>query len=78
MKIHVIYDNQGKIVSAGVPLPQTYDFRAPAFGPKGGEGQYAAELDVPEEHIGLGLTDLVQRLRVEIKGKQHRLVSKGE
>jgi hypothetical protein len=77
MRIHVIYDREGNIVSAGAPLPPAYDFQGPRFGPKAGEGQQAAELEIPEEHTGLGLAEVSERLRVDVKGKQHKLVPRG-
>ncbi len=73
MKIHVVYDKEGNIVSAGAPLPLAYDFRGPRFGAIAKEGQHAAELEVPEEHGTLGFVELAQRLRVDVKTKQHRL-----
>jgi hypothetical protein len=78
MKINVLYDSQGKILSAGVPSPQSYDFRGPRSGPKASEGQYAAELDVPEEHAQMNFAELGDRLRVDVKSKQHKLISKSE
>jgi hypothetical protein len=78
MKMHTVYDGQGKIVSAGVPLPPAYDFRGPRFGPQAGTGQHAAELDVPEEHAHLAFHELAERLHVDVKAKPHKLVSKGD
>lgn len=78
MKIHVLYDKEGNIISAGIPLPPTYDFRGPKFGPMAQEDQYKAEFDVIEEHASLGLVGLAGQLKIEIKGKEHRLVSKSK
>ena len=76
MKIHVVYDKEGSIVSAGAPLPPAYDFRGPRFGPLPKEGQHAAELEVSEEHATMGFSELAQRLRVDVKSKPHRLALK--
>jgi hypothetical protein len=65
MKVHVVYDEQGAIVSAGVPLPVAYDLRTPEFGVATGAGQYAEELEVPAEYRRLGLAALAERLRVQ-------------
>jgi hypothetical protein len=73
-KIHVIYDREGNIVSVGVPLPPRFDFRGPAFGPQAGEGQHTAELEVSPEHENLQLTQLSERLKVDIA--KRKLVSK--
>ncbi|MBI3659338.1 hypothetical protein HY230_02550 [Candidatus Acetothermia bacterium] len=79
MRIHVLYDSHGNIISLGVPLPPAFDFRGPTFGPRAKEGQqYATELEVPEEHVGLGLIHLAEKLQVDTKGKQLRLISKRE
>jgi hypothetical protein len=64
MKVHVVYDEQGAIVSAGVPLPVAYDLRTPDFGVATDDGQYAEELEVPAEYHRLGLAALAERLRV--------------
>jgi hypothetical protein len=74
MKAHVLYDTQGKIISAGFPLPLTFDILSPRFGPKPSEGQYAAILDVPEELGTMDLVELAQRLQVDTKGKPHKLI----
>jgi len=76
MKVHVVYDGQGNIISVGVPLPPSYDLRGPGFGPEAQQGQHAAELEVPEEHAGLRLIELAERLQVDTRGRQHRLVAK--
>ena len=78
MKMHVVYDKDGNIVSAGIPLPPAYDLRGPRFGSIAREGQHSAELEVPEEHRTMGLVDLAQRLRVNVRAKQHKLTLKGE
>lgn len=76
MKVHVLYDKQGNVISVGVPLPVSYDFRGPAFGPKAGEGQHAGEFDVPEEHAQLELSRFAEKLKVDVQGKAHSLVAK--
>jgi hypothetical protein len=76
MKVHVLYDKQGKVISAGAPLPPSYDLRGPAFGTQPGDGQYSGEFDVPEEHAQLHLAHFADKLRVDVQGKAHKLVSK--
>jgi len=76
MKIHVVYDEQGAIVSAGVPLPVAYDLRTPEFGVVTDDGQYAEELEVPAEFHRLGLVVLADRLRVRTGDGASRLVAK--
>ena len=76
MKVHVLYDKQGNIVSLGAPLPVSYDFRGPAFGPQAGEGQQIGELEVPEEHARLGIIQLAEKLKVDVQGRSHKLVAK--
>jgi hypothetical protein len=78
MKLHVVYDKKGNIISGGVPLPPAYDLLGPRSGPIAKEGHHAAELELPEEYATLGLHQLAQRLRVDVETKQHRLVLKGE
>jgi hypothetical protein len=79
MRIQVVYDKNGGIVGGGVGIsqPGAHDFRSPRSGPQGGEGYHTGEFDVPAEYAGLALHDLVERIRVDVKGKEHRLVAKG-
>ena len=79
MTCHVVFDRDGNIVSAGYldrPAPEAYDYLTPRFGPVTGEGQTAAELDIPDEYEGLALRDVVERLQVDIKAKRPVLVPK--
>lgn len=69
-KIHVVYDRDGNIAGIGVPLPQRFDFSGPAFGPQAGEGQHAAELEVPSEHAETQLAQLSQRLKVDVSKRK--------
>jgi len=76
MKVHVLYDKQGNVISVGVPLPLSYDFRGPAFGPKAAEDQHAGEFEVPEEYAMLKLPEFADKLRVDVQAKIHKLVAK--
>ncbi len=78
MKIHVVYDKQGNVISAGLPMPTSIDIQAPRSGPEPREGQHAAELEVPEELTRLKVAELGERLQVDTKGKPHKLVSKSK
>jgi hypothetical protein len=73
-KIHVVYDQGGKIISVGVPLPSRFDLSGPAFGPQAGEGQHTAELEVPSEHENLKLGQISQHLKVDVA--KRKLVAK--
>ena len=73
MKVHVVYDDSGKIVSLGVPLPPAYDFSRPTAGPMALPGQQVAELEIPAEASDLGIVELSKRLHVVTKEKPHRL-----
>lgn len=63
-KVHIVYDKDGKIISVGVPLPRTQDFRGPLFGPKASEGQHAAYIEVPLEHSEMSLSEFSSKLKV--------------
>jgi len=76
MKVHVLYDKQGKVISVGVPVPRSYDMRGPSFGTKASEGQHAGEFEVPEEHTQTELVHFADRVKVDVQGKVHKLVSK--
>jgi hypothetical protein len=72
MKVHVLYDKSGNIISAGYldrPTPETYDHMAPRFGPEAREGQQVAELELPDDYIKLGPSDLIQRLQGDLQAK---------
>jgi hypothetical protein len=58
MKVHVVYDAQGAIISMGVPGPLGPDLRGPVFGAQAITGQHVAELEVPAEQSHLTLLDL--------------------
>jgi hypothetical protein len=74
MRIHVLYDQQGNIISAGVPLPVGFDLRGPAFGPQAGDNQSAGEFEVPEDQARQGLVKVIDKLKVDVRGK--KLVAK--
>ncbi len=74
MKIHVLYDKQGNVISAGLPMPPAIEM-GPNFGPDPKEDQYAAELEVPEELTRTKFHELGERLKVDTKSKPHKLVS---
>jgi hypothetical protein len=73
MKVHVVYDKDGQIISLGVPLPQAYDFSGPKSGAHAMPGQQVAELEIPAEASDLGIIELSKRLHVLTKEKPHRL-----
>ena len=75
MKMHVLYDREGNVIAAGLPKRLAIEM-APDFGPEPGEDQHSAELEVPEELTGTKFHELGERLRVDTKGKPHKLVSK--
>jgi hypothetical protein len=75
MRLHVVYDKNGKIIGGGVPMPEPHG-RGPRSGPVAREGQHAGEFEVPAEHAALLLHDLVERLRVDVTSKEHKLVAK--
>jgi hypothetical protein len=80
MRIHIVYDKTGAIVGGGVGFSElaTSDLRIPRSGPMAREGHQAGEFDVPAELHGSTLRDIVDRLHVDIRGKEHRLVTKGK
>jgi len=75
MRIHVVYDKNGKIIGGGVAMPEPHG-RGPRSGAVAREGQHAAEFEAPAEHAGLPLHDLIERLRVDVTSKEHKLVAK--
>jgi hypothetical protein len=76
MKVHVVYDAQGNVVSMGVPAPLGPDFRGPVFGAQAGSGQHVAELEVPPEQSHLTLVQLAENLQVDVKTRPHKLSAK--
>lgn len=75
MRIHVAYDKNGEIIGGGTAMPETSG-RGPRSGTEAREGQKTAEFDVPAEYARLPLHDLIQRLRVDVAAKEHKLVTK--
>jgi hypothetical protein len=76
MKVHVVYDAQGSIISMGVPAPLGPDFRGPVFGAQALSGQHVAELEVPGEHSHLTILDLADKLQVDLRTRPHKLSAK--
>jgi hypothetical protein len=76
MRLHVLYDGQGNIISAGVPRPLDFDSRGPMFGPQAGDGQYASEFEVPDDQAQRGLVNVIDKLKVDVQGQSHKLVAK--
>lgn len=66
MKIHVVYDDRGKIISINTLMPASLDPRSPQFGVDLKKGQHSADLEVPEKYSGWGLVDIGERLQVNI------------
>jgi hypothetical protein len=75
MKLHVIYDNSGKIV-AGVRVDAEGTTKHPTLGslrPVVKPGHFSAEVDVPEEHTHLTLADLCLKLVVQTSSNTPQL-----
>lgn len=67
MKLHVVYDGQGRIVAA-VRLDAEHKAKHLNFGrlrPVVKPGHHSADLDVPEEHASLSFADVCRKLTVE-------------
>ena len=75
MKVHVVSDDQGRIISLGIPG----DVRGVSGIGKAGvmprAGQKTYMLEVPHEYRDHTLLDLHRTLRVEVAGNKARLVS---
>lgn len=72
MKVHVLYDAKGRIVSAGfIDLPYGIEDDVPfSFGPVAEDREATAELDIPDEYVRRPLTDdtlveFVERLQAD-------------
>jgi hypothetical protein len=76
MRIQVLYDKNGNVISAAIPMPQTYDGLGPVFGPKAEKDQHVSEFEVPDEHAGLGLASMFELMKVDVKDKHHTLILK--
>jgi len=73
MKYHLVYDEQGNIISVGhldMPVPQALDAMAPNFGPMAMAGQSVAEIEVPEEYAKLDMAEMISLLRVSVPTSQ--------
>jgi hypothetical protein len=76
MKVNVVYDNEGNIISVNTLMPASTDPNAPRYGVVLGKGQLAAEVDVPAAYAQWGLAEIGGRLRVNATGGTPTLVSK--
>ena len=70
MKLHVAYDQQGKIIAAAVAGVKGAGDR-----PVAKPGMSVAELEVPREFTDRKLHEYIYRLQVDVGAK--RLMSKG-
>jgi len=66
MKYHVIYDQNGKIVSVAQSNPADSKVST-QFGPGTGPGQQVGQVEVTAEHSKLELTVLAEQLHVDLK-----------
>jgi hypothetical protein len=78
MKVNVVYDNEGNIISVNTLMPASTDANAPRYGVVLGKGQVAAEVDVPAAYAQWGLADIGGRLRVDAASGAPTLVSKNK
>jgi hypothetical protein len=70
MKLHVVYDPEGKIVAASIA-----DIGPPGSPvPQAGPGQKYATLDVPAQLHKLAFHEIIERVAVDLKSA--KLVSK--
>ena len=79
MKLHVVYDWQGNIIAAGyqdLSAPQAAGLPTPRFGSVAMSNQKVAECDVPAEYVQFDLKDIIERLQVDVRSSQPRLISK--
>lgn len=78
MKVQVVSDKKGKIVSVGY-MDQPYNVEdgvAFSFGPLADDGQAVVELDAPDEFVGRPLTDVtlanfVERIQADLDAKKY-------
>jgi len=75
MKIHVVSDDQGRIISLSIPgdVRGVSGIGKAGVMPKAGQKSYV--LEVPPEYRDHTLLDLHRTLRVEVAGDKARLVS---
>ena len=75
MRLHVVYDAKGSIAALGHINPDADAFDAPRSGPRAGDGQSVAEVELPDEYKGLTLAEVHDRFRVDVKAHHPRLVT---
>ncbi len=63
MKLHVVYDQQGRIIAASEATQNS-------LVPQAGAGHTYAELDVPTQLQTLKLQDLVEQVRVDTQARR--------
>jgi hypothetical protein len=73
MKVLVVYDGQGTIVS--LTESQGGGGRQNYSQPQAREGHAVAELEVPTEHAHLSLLGIGERLKVDVQAARPRFVS---
>jgi hypothetical protein len=76
MKINIVYDGQGNILSVNTLMPVSADPRAPRYGVHLAKDQSAAEIDIPAAYAQWGLADIGERLRVSTAGGTPTLIPK--
>jgi hypothetical protein len=71
MKLHVVFDNEGKIVAAARLDDEITDQfpPRPRIRPLPNQGHQVAELFVPPEHSFMDLAGVCQRLQVDVTGR---------
>ncbi|MGK5631724.1 hypothetical protein [Streptomyces sp. URMC 123] len=73
MKVQALFDSEGQLIAL---MESSTDESRPQACPVPGEGQNAAELDVPEEYAASSLAEILTRLRVDLSDGAPRLVAR--
>lgn len=64
MKVHVVYDTRGNIISIHDLRPETTEAGAPQYGVVLEGNRQSADVDIPAKYGELGLIQVAERLRV--------------
>jgi len=78
MKLHIVYDGQGKIAAINTLLPAAgAGVPSPQYGVEVRGGQRAADIEVPAAYREWSLADIAARLQVQTSGSGPVLVTGG-
>lgn len=76
MRIQALHDKKGNIIAVSIPQPQSSNLNTAETSIQAGKDQFVAESEVPDNLTGKSGIEILNNLKVEIKGDNYTLTFK--